>query len=245
MDLADDRKLGGSRESATQLLVATTVALAALAIVLHWTPPGPHFLFWLLACFVSEALWIRLPVDRATISMASCFNFSAVLLLEPGEAMAASACASLPAELVFMRKTPIRALYNAAHTALAVGAAAAALQLGHASPVEPTGVELLPLVAAAAAYYVINRFAVSLAVGVSGGIGPLSAWRQNFGNPCDPLVSAAVLSIGAMLAMLYLQAGMKAAALVLFPLVVACDGYRRYLAWREARRDDEDHRAAA
>jgi hypothetical protein len=239
-----------SRAILTSLLVTATAALAAFAIGVWWTtPPDAEFFFWLGACFVSEVLWIRLPLDRVTVSMASAINFAAVLLLMPGEAMAVAAFASLPAEILFMRKPPIRAFYNAGQITLAVGGASLVLHYANvATPALTIGhpqLAFLPLLAAAAVYYLINRGAVSMIVALNRGIGLAAAWIENFGNPCDLPVSGAALSIGAMLAFVYLHSGMVAVTLVIFPLMVACDGYRRYLAGRAKLDPDDVERRAA
>jgi len=82
-----------------------------------------------------------------------------------------------------MRKPLIRALFNAAGTALAMGASGLVLKL-----IAPAGVLalrdarlLLPLVAAAATYYAINRSLVTSVLALDGAL-PLSlVWRRNFG----------------------------------------------------------------
>src|SRR5437867_2078857 len=105
-------------------LAALSVTLAVIATAASWTrPPGSELGFWVAACFAGELLWVRLPLGRATLSMASACNFAALLLLPRAEAMLAAAGASLVAELLVMRKPPARLLFNAGQTALAVGAA--------------------------------------------------------------------------------------------------------------------------
>lgn len=217
----------------TSALVATTVLLAAFTMWRAWTGTTPAtFAYWLIACMAGEVLWIRLPLGSATISMASCFNFAALLVLTPGEAMAATALATLVAEIAIMRKSPVRALFNASQTALAV--AAAIWMFGWAGGGSRdlvaliSSFRLLPFVLAAACYYAVNRGAVTLAVASSTGVSPLAAWRRNFGSRYELLAGGAVFSLGVLVATHYSAIGMAGTLLVALPLVFACEALRRY-----------------
>src|SRR5947208_1766834 len=124
-----ESRLSTTTRIRTSLLVGATVLLAAAATWKSWTAVSlPAFAFWLVACTAGELLWVRLPFGAATISMASCFDFAALLVLPRGEAMLITALATVAAELGVMRKPPVRALYNGAQTALAVWAASWAFQ---------------------------------------------------------------------------------------------------------------------
>src|SRR5258705_8613727 len=104
-------------------MVATTVILAG--IVLAASGPGwsmRRMWFWMIACTLSERLWVRLPLGRVTLSMSSCFNLAALLVLPRAEAMLAVAVSTALAEIAFMRKPTILILFNSAQTALAVAA---------------------------------------------------------------------------------------------------------------------------
>src|SRR5258705_5476386 len=99
------------------------VAGSVVAIVRTWQGfPGHSFWFWLAACVAAEILWVRMPLGNATLSMASACNFAALLVLPRGEAMVAAAGASVLAEALVMKKSPVRFIFNAAQSALAVAA---------------------------------------------------------------------------------------------------------------------------
>lgn len=228
-----------TRHTRILALVTTTAALAVAAVASTWSgPPGSKFWFWVVACLVGEALWLRLPLGNATLSMASCFNLAALLVLPIGEAMVATAFASLAVEMSVMRKPPVRALYNASHTALAVGAAAAVFNLFSGGERDLvmllSKVILAPFLAAAVVYYAVNRIAVTAAVAIDGSFSLAASWRRNFGNVYEVLSTGAVFSLGILLAVHYEGIGMTGTLLVLLPLVLAADGYRRYSA-RAAR----------
>ncbi|MBI5710674.1 MAG: hypothetical protein HZC42_10280 [Candidatus Eisenbacteria bacterium] len=176
-------------------------------------------------------MWLRLPLGGATLTMASCCNFAALLVLPRGHAMAATALAAAVAELIVMRKPPRRVLFNAGQSALAVGAAASVF--GALRGPGPPPLEVTPwaaFVAAAAAFALVNYGAVSVAVALSERVSPLTAWRRNFGNAYDLLSSGALFSLGILLAVHYTMAGARMTALAVLPLVLGWVSYRRFLA---------------
>jgi hypothetical protein len=210
--------------------LAATLALVMLGV--EWRGgPGAAFWFWLAACMAGEAMWFRLPLGGATLSMAACFNLAALLLLPVHEAMLATALASLAVETLVMRKPVVRGVYNASHTALAAWVGAFAATAAGGSEVSGA-LRLWPAASAALAWYAVNRFAVCLAVAVHGGRTLRAAWRRNFGDPREALGSGAVLSLGILVALSAGALGPAGALLVALPLFVAFDGYRRFAARR-------------
>jgi hypothetical protein len=175
-------------------------------------------------------MWFRLPAGGATLSMAACFNLAAVLVLPVHEAMLATALASLAVETLVMRKPPVRGLYNASHTALAAWAGASAARLFGDGAAGPAW--LWAALAAALAWYAVNRAAVTLAVAVHGGGGLAAAWRENFGGPREALYAGGVLSLGLLLGLNTRSFGAAGVLLVALPLILAFDGYRRFVGRR-------------
>jgi hypothetical protein len=194
-------------------------------------PATPDFWIWFAMCLAGELLWVRLPVGQATVSMASCFQFAALLLLPRGHAMALAGLSTVLAESTVMRKAPLRSVYNGAQAALSVGAAGLALAAfeGAKNVTDMVyGFQPLPLLAAALLYFAINTGTVSLAVSVSERISPWRAWRTNFGNRYELLSNGTLFSLGALLASHYATNGVKGTLLVVFPILVAHESYRRY-----------------
>lgn len=216
------------------ILVGSTTA-AALALTLgSWAGPvDARFWFWCVACLAGELLWVRMPVGRVTVSMASCFQFAALLVLPGAQAMTIAALTGLVAEVAVLRKPAIRALFNAAQAALAVGAARAVLEAlgGAAAGALPVGA----LLAAGVAYFAVNTGAVSLAVALHERIDPRRAWWSNFGTGYELVSNGALFSLGALLASLYVAQGPAGALLVALPVVVAFQGYRAMVESRTGR----------
>jgi len=189
----------------------------------------PRFWYWTVACALGEMLWLRLPLGRATMSMGSTTNFAALLVLPAPLAIPAATLASLVVERTAMNKPLIRALFNAAGTALAVRTSAFVIKL-----LSPAGAFayhdarlLFVLAAAAATYYAINRSLVTTALALDGAL-PLSlVWRRNFGWSRDLLPCGAALSLGVLLAELHQHAGPVALAFVLLPALIVFEAHRR------------------
>jgi hypothetical protein len=224
-------------------------AAAGLFVLSGLPSVSRTLVFWLIACVAGELLWVRLPLGSATISMASCFNFAALLVLPPPEALTATALATVIAELAVMRKGPMRAIFNAAQTSLAVGAGQAAFHALGGTPALidlVSRVQLLPFLGAALAYYAVNRGAVAVVVALAESLSLRESWRRNFGSVYDVLSSGAAFSLGVLLATHYASIGMVGTLFVALPLVLAADGYRRFTRESEAApRDDRSDRKAA
>ena len=230
-------------------MVTTTVALASIALAASWPGrPSRALWFWMIACTVSELLWVRLPLGRATLSMSSCFNLAAILILPRGEAMLAVAASIAIAESAFMRKPPLRVVFNSAQTALAAAAGSLACTLLGCPDLGRGGtlaaLDLLPLLAAGLAYSAVNTGAVSVAVALSEGISPVRAWWQNFGNGFELFARGALLSLGILVALHYSLTGPAGTILVALPLVLARQGYARRLESLEAEATQRPARAA-
>lgn len=246
---AEDTSMSTRTPPRVKILVAGTTVLAALLTIASWTSPDPGtLLFWAAISVVAELMWIRLPAGSATLSMASCSQLALALTLPRGPAMALTAATGALVEALVLRKPASRVLFNASQSALAVGAASwlyATLAGGTPLLVLLARGELLPLVLAAGAYFAVNTGAVSLAIAWCDGAHPVAVWRMNFGRGYDLLGSAAVLSLGVLLASLHAATGMLGTVLVAFPLVLAHQGYRRITARRGQRGEPAPEARAA
>ena len=228
----------------TLLLVALAVAAAALTLAGNWPVTWPHaFWFWLVACVAGEVMWVKLPLGGATLSMASCFNYAALLVLPRGEALVATVLATILGEAVALRKPPVRVAYNASHTTLAVAAGSwvfSTLANGNDNLVSLLAeFKLLPFLFSGLAYYAINRLAVVAAIASCERMSPAEAWRRNFGSGYEALSAGAIFSLGALLATHYQGIGMVGTLLVALPLLLACDGLRRFNRHHETKPDAE------
>jgi len=222
----------------TRVFVGVVIAAGFAAVVASGLPTrDPRFWYWAAACAVGEMLWLRLPLGRATMSMGSTANFAALLVLPTPIAIPAATLASLTVERTAMNKPLVRALFNAAGTALAMGATSLVLKL-----MAPHGVFelhndklLIALASAAIAYYVFNRSLVTAVLALDGALPMALVWRRNFGFSRDLLPSGAALSLGVLLAQLHEHAGPVALAFVMLPALLVFEAHRRLYAATAAK----------
>lgn len=234
----------------TRILIAVTTTVAAALAVLGRTwsgPPGADFALWILLCVLGEALWVRLPLGNATLSMAITANFAAMLLLPAGHALAAIAVATVIAEATLMRKSPLRFMFNASQSMLAAAAGIAVIDALGGVVVEPGSfgpAQTLACFAGATAYTLVNTLTVSLMIGLEHRMSVFAAWRKNFANPYEALSNGALFAMGVVLALLIRLIGPAAVVLVGLPVVLAWISYRHVLrtpaAFDEGGDDERD-----
>ncbi len=221
-----------------------TLTVATALVMLRQAAPaslGPDFWFWLAAGVLAESLWLRLPLGGATLSMASAVVLATVLILPPGDAIVATAIATLIAELAVMRKPPVRAVFNAGQTAVAVGAAAwgfARVGAWRSASAPSEGLDPVAVVAAAAVFYAVNRAAVTGMIALHERVAPWTAWRKSFQHRAEAVTTLAAFSLGALAGVLYAAAGPFRAigpALIFAGLWLLCRWARTRLAERAAR----------
>jgi hypothetical protein len=195
--------------------------------------PSGAFWFWLAACLATELLWVRLPAGGATLSMASCCNFAALLLLSQGEAMLVAVASVFAAELLFLRKPVYKSLFNAGQTALAVGCASLIIVWiggGAGGPLyllSPMG--FLALILGAAVYFLINSGAVSVAVAISEWRSVRTIWMENYGSYFELLCNVVLFAIAYLAAISYAYIGPGVTACLLLLLILADRGYQRHV----------------
>jgi hypothetical protein len=243
--MREKRKLG----PVIMASVIAAAALAAVALAGSWTgTPSAALWFWAGACLMSELLWVRLPVGEATISMATCFNFAAMLVLPRAEAMIAVGLSVAVAELAFMRKPPVRVVFNVGQAMLSVAAGALAFTLLAGDEHDPvalfTALHFAPFVVAGLVYSIVNTGAVSVPIALSEGISVGQAWRRNFGNGFELLSRGALLSLGVLVAIQHAFMGPLGTLLVVLPLLLARYGYERHLGGKREAKAGEERKAA-
>jgi len=160
-------------------IIATVLVLAAaapaLATVLSTQPVR-----LLEFCLVAVALaWTPVPIyGRGSFTFAGAGLLATSFELGVGSAMAA---AFLVATVILLRSGGLlhRAAFNAATLSLA-SAAGGALFSVVTSPDTPGPRKLFAAVSAGAAFYVVNIALLSVAMGISEHLSPLSVWKERF-----------------------------------------------------------------
>ena len=217
--------------------VSIAGALVATALIATGeSVPVGDWRFWLMALLVlaGELIPIDVPrrdgVDRVAISTA--FAFAILLLFGLLPALVAYAAASALAD-VRARLSALKVAFNAGQYGLSLAAAALVLALlGHEPPVADIGSALAPVLAGAAAFFVVNQLLVGLGVALFVG-GPPA--RHLFGDlPFQVLTSGFVLALSPIV-VASAEASMALVPLALLPVLAV------YVGARQAARDT--HRA--
>lgn len=197
-------------------------------------PEGLVVLFWLLANMLGEVLWLPAPRGRGYLSMATAANFASVLVLPVSVAMSVTALAGASIDLLCRRRQWYKVLFNAAVTCISVFAAAQILsRLGW----ERRSVEALlsplqvgALALAAVAFFLLNTWAVSLAIALEQGCSAWGIWRTSFAFGCVLLGSFVLFLLGLFFATLFLTWGYMSAFVVTIATYFVRDAYCRYMA---------------
>jgi diguanylate cyclase (GGDEF)-like protein/PAS domain S-box-containing protein len=133
-----------------------------------------------------STLKLQLPAvkTRATLSISFVLDFAALLLLGPNKAMLVAAVGALSQSTVRVRHhNPLhRVLFNVSTLIVAVQAAGAVYRWtgGTLAPLQNWPHDLVPVIIAVVAYFVVNTGAIALAIGLSTFQPAWRVWQQNF-----------------------------------------------------------------
>lgn len=173
---------------ATRVYVGSVIAAGA-ALLLYLAPrelENPAMAAGLLAATAALSVFkIRLPLGNgvSTMSMAYAVDFVALILEAAGLAMFLGAIGVLlQCTIRVRRRQPIhRAAFSAAAVVIAVQVAGLVWNAlgGRVTDVTLTAT-VLPLVACAIAYYLVNTSLVVGAIAVSSSLSPVRAWNPEF-----------------------------------------------------------------
>ncbi|MGH6691918.1 MAG: HD-GYP domain-containing protein, partial [Gammaproteobacteria bacterium] len=220
---------------AFRFLYGFVVGTAVLYLALVPVPATPALwtlaVLWLGMLF-ADSLSALLPRGGYS-TPASAFDFAAILLVGPQWAAWLVLTSSLLSQLVFLRRTPVRAVYNSAlFTIMAALAGHFFERLGGVPGVVHLPGELGAVVAAGLTYFAVNACGVSGVLAATGSGAFRSVLRANYLASAPQHLSN--LAVGATAAFLYLALGPWGLAVFLLPVVTAAFGFRRYF---EMKRD--------
>jgi hypothetical protein len=208
----------------TTALVALTTAAALAILITVGLPAGqaPAVFVWFLACLAGEALWIRTPTRRGTISMALTIDLAALFTLNPAGSLLTIAGSTLLAGIYPHRRPWYKVIFNAGQATMAAAGALAVLTVMKRGA-DPSGfmyvqMTWVPLFAAGLTYFVINSGLVSCAIAFSSEISIWRAWRDNYGYGFELWCTIAQISLSGFVLAAYQQMG-AIAVLGLLPVL--------------------------
>jgi hypothetical protein len=217
--------------------IVVLAACAALLVSAPTAPPVAPLVLALLVALIAlgEATAIPLPFG-GYVSIGGILDMAALLLVGPVFTAWANVVATIAVQGLVLRRPWTKVLHNAAVFALtALGAGAAFRAAGGVTGQLVLPADLPALGACAAAYFALNGAFVSLAIGLSSRRDPWTVWQRTFLRGILHHVS--FLSLGALVALVYLRIGPWALPLLAVPFLVAYHAFKLYL---EIRRDLKD-----
>jgi diguanylate cyclase (GGDEF)-like protein len=229
---------------------AVAVSVAGLALTLDlasgervalnpWSDWALDWRYWLFAglILIGELLPIDVPRrhghDRVTISGA--FAFAVLLLFGVVPALLAYAGASIIADVVG-RIGALKVAFNAAQYAIAVAGAGAVMELlGHQLPADSMSAVLLPALAAAGAFFVINHVLAGIAAALLVGERPARYLLADL--PFQVLTAGFVLALAPVVVASF-ESSVVLVPLCLLPTLAIYAGARQAI--RDAHRATHD-----
>ncbi len=193
-------------------------------------------LLWLALVCVVDLSPMPLPRGGATASVSSVLDFAAILVLGPAAAIEIGLLAVLVTRGVTGRDPWYKLLFNGAQIALAIGTSAL-IYTGLGGPVGSALTAeraILPLLAGAAAYFVINTSLVSVAVGLTEGLAWRRIWQSNFQWETAHLF--AFVPLGLLVALVLEKIGVWGVLLLFVQLLVIRYTFKLTMELREANR---------
>jgi signal transduction histidine kinase len=232
-----------------RLYLATVGLLAVVLLGLHLPPRlevlWPHYAAWVLVIFFSEMLWSRAP-GGGTWSLSSTAGLATVVLWGPAPALWIVGLGTLAAELLVLRKPPVRAAFNASQITITIWASALIFTLlgGPAAgvAVQPALAHgatawrlVVPWIGLMAIYLVVNRALVSVAVAWSTDRPYLTALREDWFYQERLLEDAAAFLMSPLMVIAYTTIGYPGVVLFYVPLHMLLESDRRFVELREAQ----------
>jgi diguanylate cyclase (GGDEF)-like protein/putative nucleotidyltransferase with HDIG domain len=175
-----------------QVYVSVVILAGAIAVchslyVLHLHPVSYHWTLLAGLTLLSGSFTIRIPAIPARLSVSETFVFAAVLLFGPAAATMIVVLDSLVISLWLKQRSrsPSRVLFNVAAPSVAIWIASHIFyQLAGVGPLaqsaQPILPLLVPLLALAVMYFLLNSFLVAWAVSFEKGISAIAVWSDNF-----------------------------------------------------------------
>ena len=207
-------------------VIAAGVAVLATSAGFLWAPP-PSREWWLLAALTlgSGCAVLKIPGVPVNFSISDVFTLTAAVAFGPGAGTIAVAVDSLAISTRLLRRglSIERALFNAAAPPVAMWASAHIFfGFSGLAPLaqHPLGVDLVApwLLVFAGVYFVLNTFAIAVAIALNDRVGVVAIWRAHFQNLWFTFIGGA---LGAEFVVFALQLGTYGLALLSLPLLLA------------------------
>jgi len=182
---------------------------------------------------LADTAQITLPRGGASVYTSSPIDMAAIMLFGPAATAFIEAVSALLSEVLIQRRSVIRVAFNVPLLVFSVGLAG--LVYESFGP-EWTSLDsprfLIPLLFCGITYYLVNSLPVSTIIALSDGKSPLRIWKQNYMWYFVHIL--AFLPVAAIIALVYLSAGMWTIALFVVPLFMARYTFQLYIEMKDS-----------
>jgi putative nucleotidyltransferase with HDIG domain len=213
------------------LLVASaaTFLIAAFSSPVH--VPWAGLLITCVLMILADLVPVRMP-GGGFVTPGASLDFAALLVFGGPWTAALNVVATLVSQLVIRRQSVLRTVFNAALYVLMIAAAWGAYTAlgGEAGRLELPA-HLPALVACAFTYFLVNGLGLSSVLALTGEASVWRVFQVNFFQTAFHHLS--YLALGALAALLLIQLGPWALALVTLPLLLASLSFRRYFEMKQ------------
>lgn len=215
---------------------AYTVTVVGLALLIWFRPretPGQwvSILSFTVLAFLTEAFPVNLPRENGTVSVSFAVINAAVLLFGPEAAQYIAAIGTIRLKDLLGRTPLLAVLFNRTMLSLAAFTAGKTYVMLGGVPGSTSTVRILPLVACAVVYTVVNTSLIVGVVSIDEGVDPRGLWGVNFRWAMPNIL--ALIPIAVVLAQVYTSAGAPGALMFLVPLLLARYSFKRYIDLRD------------
>jgi len=219
----------------------TSIILVGLAFLGYFSqkmvfPQWWELLFWGALIILTKLLSIPLPKGGATMTVTSALYFALIPLYGP----TVTAWLAIPGPVVLSgivkRKPLYRIEFNVLQLVISIGLAGLIyLLLGGELMPTNYGQTVLPFTCSAMAFFLINTFLVSIAIGLMERMSTLRIWWINYSWTSVDLLALGPL--GFLLALVYIQIGPWAVFICLAPIILARYSFKLYTDLRQSYRN--------
>jgi putative nucleotidyltransferase with HDIG domain len=205
-------------------------------LVIGWHRSTITLLIWLALVTVVDVSPMTLPRGGATASVSSVLDFAAILAFGPALAVQLAIIAVLVSRGIIRREPWYKLLFNGCQIAISIGVAGFVYTgLGGAVGNQlSAGAAIIPLVAAATTYFLMNTTLVSLAVGLSEKLAWSRIWESNF--QWEMIYLLAYVPLGLLVALVQEKIGIWGVLLLFIQLLVLRYTFKLSMDLREANR---------
>jgi putative nucleotidyltransferase with HDIG domain len=190
-------------------------------------------LLFISLIIIADTAQISLPRGGASIYASSPVDLASIVLFGAPAAALIEAVATLLSEVFIQRRAAVRIAFNVPLLILTVGLAGLAYQsFGPRWTSLDSPRFLVPLFFCGLVYYLVNTVSISTVIGLSDGKNPFRVWKQNY--MWNFFHIFAFLPVAAIIALVYLKAGMWTVALFVVPLFLARYTFQLYIEMKEA-----------